>query len=173
MDEIERVDAGVPFSGTLSHARFVEIQRALTPWWGRLYMTWFILFALDLYFSERGILDNLGDPAEVLTAAIFSSAGILFLWGLTRFIWRRSWRKTLTLHGDVTGRAGAEYIEWRTQLADSAYHWQKFTRARSAPHLLLLYYSPRCALYFPREFFDSDDQWAAFRALVDSKLPSR
>jgi hypothetical protein len=37
----------------------------------------------------------------------------------------------------------------------------------------LLYYSPRCALYFPREFFGSDVQWTAFRALVDSKLPAR
>jgi hypothetical protein len=79
----------------------------------------------------------------------------------------------MLLHGAVTGYACAEHIVWRTQFADSAYQWQKFIRVRSSPDLILLYYSARCALYFPREFFSSDDQWAAFRALVDGKLPSR
>jgi hypothetical protein len=173
MEGIGERDAGVPFSGSLSHARFVEIQRAMTPWWGRLYMTWLFLSVLQFSLGERGFLDTLGDPVELLSVFIFSTAGILFLWALTRFVWRRSWRRNMALLGDVTGLAGAEHILWRTQLADSQFQWRKFTRARTTPELLLLHYSPRCALYFPREFFASDEQWTAFRALVDSKLPSR
>ena len=173
MDGIEELEAGVPFSGPLSYVRFVEIQRALTPWWSRLYVTWFLLFFLQLYFSDRGVLDTLGDPAELMSFAIISTAGIVFLWALTRFVWRRSWRSALRLHGDVSGHAGEAAILWRTQFANSEYQWQKFIRARSGPLLVLLYYSPRCALYFPREFFGSDVQWTAFRSLVDSKLPAR
>jgi hypothetical protein len=173
MDGHEKLDAGVPFSGALSHVRFVAIQRAMTPWWGRLYMTWLTLCALQFYFSDRDFLDTLGDPVEALSTAILSTAGVLFLWVLTRFVWRRAWRKSMALHGGVTGRADAEHIQWRTQFANSEYQWNKFIRARSGPDLLLLHYSARCALYFPREFFASDEDWAAFRALVDSKLPSQ
>jgi hypothetical protein len=166
----ENMDAGVSFSGSLSHARFVGIQRAMTPWWGRLYMTWFMLCILQLYFNERDFLDLLGDPGELLSVAIFSTVGVAFLWILTRFVWRRAWRKSMALHGEMTGAANAEHILLRTQFANSTYQWNKFIRARSAPDLLLLHYSARCALYFPREFFASDEDWSAFRALVDGKL---
>jgi hypothetical protein len=173
MDGIDKLDAGVPFSGSLSHARFVEIQRALTPWWGRLYMTWLVLLFCQAYFGGRGFLETLSDPEDVITYAIVSTAGIAFLWVLTRVVWRRAWQKGQQLHGAVAGNANSEGILWSTEVANSQYHWQKFIRARSTPNLLLLHYSARCALYFPREFFASDDQWAAFRALVDSRLPSR
>jgi hypothetical protein len=173
MNGIETVDAGVPFSGSLSQARFVEVQRALTPWWGSLYMTWLILFFCQVYFGGRGFLETLGDLEDVMTYAIFSTALVAFLWVLTRILWRRAWRKSQRLHGALTGNANGEGIVWRTQLADSQFHWQKFIRVRSTPDLLLLHYSGRCALYFPREFFAGNDQWAAFRALVDTKLASR
>jgi hypothetical protein len=173
MGEMGNVDAGVPFTGSLSYPRFVDVQRALTPRWASPVVTWFSLLVLYFIFSDPYFLDTLGDPVELLSAAIFCAVGVLILHGLTRFIWRRNWRKSMLVHGDVTGCVSAEHIAWRTELADSTLQWNKFIRARSAPDLLLLFYSSRCALYFPREFFGSDEDWAAFRALVDTKLPTR
>jgi hypothetical protein len=90
MDGIEKVDAGLPFSGSLSYPRFVEIQRALTPWWSRPAMTWLSLLVLYFAFSERAFLDALGDPVELLSAAIYCAVGVLILLGVTRLIWRRA-----------------------------------------------------------------------------------
>jgi hypothetical protein len=35
--------------------------------------------------------------------------------------------------------------------------------------MVLLHYAPRCALYFPREFFADEAAWDAFRSIVRTR----
>lgn len=160
---------GISFGGALSFAQFERIQRGLLPWWMR---TWivvpFVVYAFA--FNGRSIADIVDQPIVTMLCLALAMGVLLLIWGLLRFSRRRAWKRAVALNGSVAGSAGAEGISWNTELTQTRFPWTKVTKLRKCPDLVLLFYAPRCALYFPREFFASEEAWHAFGALAAAQL---
>jgi hypothetical protein len=161
--------AGVHFGGTVTCKRFNEVQQALLPWWSRPYVIFpalvFLLIGVDRSWSQI-----VGDPVATLVSVVWAVLLMLALRVMTAIGWRRSWRKIVELHGRVSGVVSDSEVRWVTGIGSATLSWNQILKARERPGVVLLFYSPRCALYFPREFFETEGEWSAFRALVAAKL---
>lgn len=162
-------DTGPAFGGTLSFAQFDRIQQVLLPWWMRKWVVIpFVLYAS--IFGDRGWATVLSNPVMQVVGLCVGTTILLLMWGLVRFARRRVWKRVVALNGAISGSAGADGVEWNTALTQARFPWAKFIKLRKRPDLLLLYYMPRCALYFPRAFFGSEEAWRTFCALASAQL---
>ena len=162
-------DAAVPFGGTLSFRRYLAVQKAVRPRWAHPLVTIACVVWLLSLWNDGVVSYGSGLPALLALLAIngFLVCVIgLAVWAALRFLQRRQWRRMTALHGTVAGAVGADGIGWNTALAESRYAWNRIVRTREADGLVLLHYAPRCALYFPREFFADEAAWEAFRSTV-------
>jgi hypothetical protein len=160
---------GLPFGGTLSFAQFDRIQQVLLPWWMRKWVVIpFVLYAS--IFGDREWQVVFGNPVVWMAGLFVGAVILLVMWGLVRFARRRAWKQVVALNGAISGSAGVEGIDWNTALTQARFPWTKFIKLRKRSDLVLLYYLPRCALYFPRAFFGSEEAWTAFGALADAQL---
>jgi hypothetical protein len=164
--------AGVPFGGTVTCKRFDEVQRALLPWWTRPYVIFpalvFLMIGVDRSWSQI-----VGDPVATLVSVVWAVLLMLALRAIAALGSRRSWRRIVELHGRVSGEVSDSGVRWATGIGSATFSWDKISKVRERQGVVLLFYSPRCAIYFPREFFETAGEWDAFRALVAAKLPSR
>lgn len=161
-------DAGLCFGGTLSFAQFDRIQQVLLPWWMRKWVVIpFVMYAT--VFGDREWQVVFDDPVVWMAGLFVGTVILLVMWGLVRFTRRRTWKRVVALNGAISGSAGPDGIDWNTELTQARMPWTKFIKLRKRPDLLLLYYMPGCALYFPRAFFGSDEAWAAFCALAEAQ----
>jgi hypothetical protein len=161
--------APVCFGGTLSFAQFDRIQQVLLPWWMRKWVVIpFVLYAS--IFNDREWAVVLSDPVVPIAGLFVAAVILLLMSGLIRFVRRRAWKQVVALNGAISGSLAADGIHWNTELTRACFPWTKFIKLRKRPDLLLLYYMPRCALYFPRAFFDSEEAWQTFGVLAAAHL---
>jgi hypothetical protein len=158
--------AAVPFGGTLTFERFLQLQKALRPRWA-----YPMIVAACVYFVWSAGSPDIPwyAPASLVTTVPVAGAMLFLIWGATRFTYRRRWRQMIALHGALSGTVGAAGVRWKTGLSESFFSWDRIVKARDVGDLLLLSYGPRCALYFPREFFADDAAWDAFKAIVRTR----
>jgi hypothetical protein len=150
----------IPFGGALTFRRFDGLQKAMLPWWLRAYVTVPCVIYLFVF----------NEPDVTFMNILLALAVLLLLWGMTHFGRRRAWKQVVGLQGDIAGGVGEDGVRWDTNISKASFPWTKFIKLRERPGMLLLYYAPRCALYFPRDFFGSEEHWTAFRALAARKL---
>jgi hypothetical protein len=158
--------AAVPFGGTLTFKRFLQLQKALRPRWA-----YPMIVAACVYFVWSAGSPDIPwyAPASLVTTVPVAGAMLFLIWGATRFTYRRRWRQMIALHGALSGTVGAAGVRWKTGLSESFFSWDRIVKARDVGDLLLLSYGPRCALYFPREFFADEAAWDAFKAIVRTR----
>ena len=154
----------VAFAGTLTRAEFGRVQSMLLPAWARWYVISPIA-AIGAFFSVESIVKPSGLGFHLLLT-ILALIGI----GWTmRDVRTRAWKQFVDVGGRVRGTVAADGIEWNTSMSTTRCEWAKVTRVARADGLTLAFYTPRCAFYFPRSFFDSDQAWTAFSAEIDAR----
>jgi len=161
--------AAVPFGGTLTFKRFLAVQKALRSRWAHPLVTVACVVWLLSLWNEGVVSSGPGMPALLATLTIDGLLACIIglaVWAALRLMYRLHWRRLIRLHGAVSGSVAADGIGWNTAVADSRYGWDRIVKAREADGLVLLHYAPRCALYFPREFFANEAAWEAFRSAV-------
>lgn len=161
----------IKFRGLATFRQFTAIQNALLPWWARWYVA--VVNVLILYFAfADDPMARISSPIGIVATLIAIAFMAIAVWGMVEFSRRRAWRSLSKLNGPVSGRVFEGGIDWNTELSATQLPWKKFTRVRELPDLILVHYSPRCALYFPKNFFASDERWDKFRSLLAARLPS-
>jgi hypothetical protein len=91
----------------------------------------------------------------------------------TRRVRARAWKQATRLNGRVHGVITPAGIEWNTERTASRFEWAKIVRIKQAGDLTLAFYTPRCAFFFPRSFFASEAEWAAFNEAITGYVPGR
>jgi hypothetical protein len=159
-------DPSVSFTGALTFQRFVAVQKALLPRWSHPLVTGACFVWILGTWSGTS---SWYEPATLAVNVPIAAAIVSIVWGATRFTYRRHWRRMTALHGALAGTVGATGIRWKTGIGESFFPWEKIVRAREIGDMVLLHYAPRCALYFPREFFADEAAWEAFRSIVRTR----
>ena len=102
---------------------------------------------------------------------------VLFItggWPVHRFLIRRHWRNNKLLQKPVCGTVSEEAISWNVEgLLSSRIPWDVFIRHRVSPSMILVYQGLNQVCYFPRHYFNSDNDWTEFHKLVAVKVPSK
>ncbi len=157
------------FRGDPTRAQFAAVHAALLPkWLGPCIVIpcIFYLFA----FMDRSWSDIVAYPErsipDLLTAAICA----LMYMALTWYGRKSAWRNSIKMNGTIHGKLDDIGIEWNTDHTTTRFKWAELTKMKVLPGMMLVYYTPRCAFYFPREFFSSEEQWTGFGKLVASKF---
>jgi hypothetical protein len=159
-------DPSVPFGGALTFPRFVAVQKALLPRWAHPLVTG----ACVVWILGASNGTGAWYAPAVLAANVLIAAVLVFLvWGATRFTYRRQWRRLIELQGTLAGTVDATGVRWKTGIGELNFPWEKIVKARELGEMVLLHYTPRCALYFPREFFADEAAWDAFRSIVRTR----
>lgn len=161
-----------PFRGNASWPQFRRIQRALLPWWANSYVTAaYMTFLMVSLGTGWGVA--LSSPVEAIGDLVVVGFLLAFVWGATFYLHKRAWKAQGALHGEITGTVGEQGIEWTTATMTSKFPWAKILKYKQLSDMTLTFYSPRCAFYFPRDFFSSDEDWRQFNDTVAThvKLP--
>jgi len=98
---------------------------------------------------------------------------VLGAWWAWRVLFRQGWTQNKLIQQSFHGTVSEAGIHWRSDTSEMNMPWNMFHKARLANTLVLVYTSPRQALFFPRNFFASDADWERFCALVRRRLPRR
>ncbi len=154
----------VTFAGTLTRAEFGRVQSMLLPAWARWYVI-FPLLAVGLFFFS-GSREEAANPSLQLLSTALILIGAAWAMRYTR---TRAWNQLVRLHGRVSGTLTSDGIDWHTSMSTTRFEWAKVIRIARADGLTLAFYTPRCAFYFPRSFFESEEAWAAFNAVIDAR----
>jgi hypothetical protein len=149
------------FAGTLTLEEFGRVQKTILPVWTRWYVTTplqaIVLFCVTGLPKEPSTwLYDLGALAVVLIAVQLT----------IRRARMRTWKQSVQIVGRVHGAITPDGIDWVTDRSTSRYEWAKIIAVKQADGLTLAFYAPRCAFYFPRSFFDSDETWAGFNLAI-------
>ena len=160
----------IPFAGTISRRAFTRVQSLLLPWWARWYV--FVPCVLFVFLStgvgwSKAIASPVSAVPDLLLAGLVLAASA----GITMYGRARAWRNAVSLTGRVSGAATTEGIEWNTANTSAKFVWEKLVRVREDGNLTLVFYAPRCAFYFPREFFNSEQAWSSFNEVLRMRLP--
>lgn len=159
----------VQFSGSISREAFFRVQTLLLLIWVR----WYVFSACIVYFFVRfgvGWTEVISSPMnalpDLILAALVLLASNLIVW----FGRNKAWRNTIAMSGRVFGVVTESGIDWNTSNTVSKFEWLKFVKVRLERNLTMLFYSERCALYFPKSFFESEQEWLQFDSLVSSRV---
>jgi YcxB-like protein len=159
----------VNFRGMLTKKQFSTMQKALLPKWARWYVIlpgYFYVFLFSTY-DWRTLLKH---PLWAVPDLLIAVVGLMCTWGLIVYLSGRAWKTTTNLQGEIHGQVNESGIEWNTAISSSKFPWAKLLRVKETEQMLLVLYTPRCAFYFPRNFFASDDEWLALKNLLASRL---
>jgi hypothetical protein len=132
----------VPFAGTLTFDRFVAVQKALLPRWSHPLVTGACIMWV---LSSGSATTAWYEPAMLVTSVPIAGAIVILIWGATRFTYRRQWRRMIALHGALSGAVGPAGIQWKTDISEINFSWDKIVKARVVDDMVLLHYAPRCA----------------------------
>lgn len=155
----------IPFRGELTQRQFSQVQSLLLPWWARAYVVVpvcvFVFVSIGAGWSS--VLEN---PLSVVEDFLFALV-VLFASALITWYGRkRAWLASAKLHGQVHGQVSAAGLDWNTDVTTTRLAWDKLIGFKEAGSLVLVYYAPRCAFYFPRCFFADEQAWHSFRELL-------
>jgi len=161
-----------PFRGRTSWPQFRQVQGALLPWWAKPYVT-AACMAFLMVSLGTGWGVALSSPVKAIPDLLVIGFLLVFIWAATFYLHTRAWKAQDALHGEITGTVGEQGIEWATATTTSKFSWEKILKYKQLPDMTLAFYSPRCAFYFPRDFFVSDENWRQFNDTVAAhvKLP--
>ncbi len=159
----------IAFAGTVTRDEFSRIQTRLLPAWARWYVFYPVALAVVLAIELPGARPSqlVVDWAAFLV--LFPIAMALF----TRRVRTRAWKQALRLNGRVHGAVTAGGIEWNTERTAARFEWAKIERVSRTADLVLAFYSARCAFFFPRSFFASEADWAAFNEAIAAWGPAQ
>ena len=158
--------ASIAFAGTVTRREFERIQSRLLPTWARWYVLYpaaaVVFFAVTLPGARLSEL-----VGDLVFVALFPIGMTMF----TRRVRARAWKEAVRLNGRVHGAITPEGIEWNTERTASRFEWARIERVTRAADLVLAFYAPRCAFFFPRSFFASTAEWTAFNRAIDGYVP--
>jgi len=169
---MEEIDSRIPFSGSLTKQQFLYVQRNLLPGWLNYWPIAAVILGLTAFNISVGtgwstfVRNPLAAWDDVLAAAII----VVIIPLVFRRAWGKAWKQNLELHGDIAGEVHSGGVTWKTAVTTSNFPWDKFVKAKVLPDLILLFYTPRCAYYFPRSFFASEDNWQTFSRAMASRF---
>ena len=147
-------------AAVIGESQFNLVQSALLPHWARWYVfapTCILMFLA----TGSGWRTVLTEPSRILPDLAWGFGVLAAGWLLTRFLRRRAWKNYVRLHNSVSGRVGPHGVEWKTEITSSVLPWEKLLGFRTSKDLVLIFYSPRCAFFFPRGFFADEQEWSA------------
>ena len=158
-------DIAVPFAGRVTESEFSRVQSALMPAWYRWYflaLAWLLLF-----FSMRpGLAKVMAEPALALPGLIWGVGVLVVCACITRFLHWRGWKQYMQVHGSVSGQIGPQGITWKTESIIDVLEWEKALGFRARKDLFLVLYTPRCAFFFPRSFFATEQDWSRLQLVL-------
>jgi YcxB-like protein len=160
-----QLEAGIPFRGEITQFDFARAQSLLLPKWATAY----VIVPLCLFlFIHLGIgwSATFQNPLSALPDLLFAFAVIAAYWAITWFGRRRAWQADAQMHGQTYGLLSPVGLEWNTEITSTKLPWNKLLRFKEVKDLVLIYYSPHCAFYFPRSFFSSEESWGSFKKLL-------
>lgn len=164
-----KVLAPISFKGTVSKHDFSRVQSMLLPVWAR----WYIFIPCVLYVSVSigvGWSKVISDPTSAVSDLAWGAALVILSASITKYGRIKAWRNMVSFTGEIHGVATEEGIEWNTANTKTSFEWRKFLKVRQEADLSLAFYTPRCAFYFPKNFFASDLDWQAFNSLLQSQI---
>src|SRR5205085_8951380 len=74
------------------------------------------------------------------------------------------------MRSPLRGTADENGLALVSEYADTKTPWSIYTQATASPRMVLLYQSTSQALFIPRGFFASEDDWNRFVALVQENV---
>lgn len=152
------------FRGTVTSKQFSSIQQALLPWWARAYVVAPCIVYVFI-FAGKNLQTMLANPIEIIANLLTASFVLLVSWAMIAYGRKRAWRMNNEVHGEISGSLSDAGVEWNTAFTSTNYPWAKLIKMRESPQMILLFYSARCAFYFPRHFFSTEDEWQAARSM--------
>lgn len=157
------------FRGDTTKAQFFRVQKALLHSWNTPYTFLPVFFYLFVVMGNdwRSLLVFSEQTVSNLIYFVFIS---VFYVGLIWYARKSAWNKSVKFNGTVYGKLDSVGIEWSTSHTTTRFKWDELKRKKVLPGLILVFYSPRCAFYFPREFFSSDEQWTGLESFLASKI---
>ena len=157
----------IPFGGTVTRAEFARIQTLLLPAWARWYVMYLCLGVILLATSLPH-----ATWSGLATTALFAVGFVVAMALFTKRTQARTWKRVVALNGRVHGAIGPAGLEWNTANAQSRLEWARIAKIAHGRDLTLAFYAPRCAFFFPRSFFESEQAWHAFNAAIDAYAPA-
>lgn len=109
------------------------------------------------------------DPAQWFPVVVFLGLVAVF-YGFRKRALRESFDTHKLLHRPVSGTADADGVEFVSEYGTSKTPWSVYHQARVTPKTVFLYKSTALALFLPREFFASDDDWNRFIETVRANV---
>ncbi len=157
-----------PFSGTVTLPEFERIQTQLTPAWARRGV---LHAVMAVALATVALVDR--SLPELLAFALLFAAFVALRRVFARRAHERAWKRAVQLGGRMHGDISAQGILWNTERSSTRFEWANVLRLDQAEGLTLAYYTPRCAFFFPRSFFESDAAWTAFNEAIAGWVPAR
>jgi hypothetical protein len=162
----------IAFRGELTQRDFHRVQRSLLPLWARAYV--FVPACVVLFISIGvGWQKVFAQPFAALPDMLFAFLVFLASAAILHFGGRKQWQANARLHGQVNGQLTSEGLEWNTSTTKGTFPWSKLTHFSESTDLVLVFYAPRCAFYFPKTFFATEDAWHAFKELLAAHLKTK
>jgi hypothetical protein len=160
------------FGGTITREQFSLVQRLLLPWWGSMRFTALcIVIVAPLLNAGLGILNGIS-LEEFIFSMMWALAMIVFVWALVKFSLRRQWTMIQTTQPQITGNLNVNGLEWNTPMT-TKFPWSKLVKIRQHPEMLLIFYSPKCAFYMPKQFFATESAWNEANAFALRQLHAK
>ena len=169
MDSSTQASTSVRFSGALTSQTIERVTVRAVP---QLRNMAIALLVLSLF----SIAEWLFGPRDLVSGWHFSVAmfvaGVVLLF-FPKLSAKRALKSNRLLQQTVSGVISDDGVQLTTQYSDTHLSWSVFHHQTSDPDLVLLFISPSQAHAFPRAYFESTDDWDAFRALAANKVKLR
>ena len=155
----------VDFQGSITYKEYVKLQSLLLSKWNKTYIVFPVgALILTFFFSEQGELSSLGAFAKEYFSwlAIFIPPLAIMI-----FMRKRTWKNMIEIQGEVSGELNDLGIIWKTSHSLHEYTWKEILRVKHTDDMFVLFYSRRCAFFFPRSFFKTESEWQSALKIVD------
>jgi len=159
---------GITFSGQLTEAEFRTIHGLAARKFRWVIGVFVGIMSIWTYLTASNSDASL--PIWIFLPLIY----LVSMFVVPRFALRRQWRSNKLLHEPVSGEVNEEGIIWNvTGVLQMNVTWNLLLRYRESPSLVLVYQGLNQVFYFPRRYFANENDWAEFRKLIASKLPTK
>ncbi|HET6983874.1 MAG TPA: YcxB family protein [Myxococcaceae bacterium] len=146
----------VGFRGTMSYGLYRRAYRAMVV--PRLSLRWILTGCVVIGLL---VVIALGDDVALGWGAPIVVLSLTWLWALPEIVaWSASRRDPRP--EQVTGDATAERLRTTSRFGTLEFPWDSFVRVVRTDSMVLLFQPAAIAQVFPREFFDSADDFTRF-----------
>lgn len=138
---------------------------------------WFSLTVLGLIalmlLSQLYFLLSDGFSLTTVTTSLPLLVLLVFFWVFLRYQIDNAWKKSQALFAAISGKITADRVQYNTAKSESQIGWDLFQKYKIAPDMVLLYQTSSAFNVFPRHFFKTEADWAAFTQLVQQQLAKK